>query len=416
MIDIVISGGGLSGVAAAIAAARMGSDVLLIERYGFVGGMATAGLVNPFMPYWEWKPNYICDMQKQVNAGIYEEILQELMKVGGLHNDRQVFDEEFLKLVLDRMLSKYGVKRLYHTIVIDVLTENNHIKAIEIANKSGKSKIEAKYFIDTTGDADVAYRAGCEYRSGREEDGKCQPMTLCCRIANVDKALLDMNEVNEKYKAAKERGEIKNPREDILVFSHMAENILHFNSTRILNRSAVDAQDLTEAEAEGREQVNELFNFLKNNFKAFANSIMVMTAPQIGIRETRRIVGDYTITGDDILNAAKFEDSIARGTYPLDMHSPTGEGGVMKFIPNHEYYTIPYRALIPKGIDNLIVAGRPISSTHEAHSAYRVMPICTCIGEGAGVAAGIAVKENCSFRQVNVKEIQEVLSQNNALY
>jgi len=244
-------------------------------------------------------------------------------------------------------------------------------------------------------------------------------MTLCFRLADVDTDKFDPESrelVNEKYKEYKDKGIIKNPREDVLTFEHIVDDIIHFNSTRIVGRSAVDVEDLTAAEIEAREQMYELYQFMKNNIPGFENSKLLMSAPQIGVRESRRIVGEYVITEEDLLNTIKFEDSIARGTYPVDIHNPSGTGTVLKDVPYGDYYTIPYRALIPLGVNNLIVAGRPISSTHEAHSAYRVMPICASIGEGAGIAASVAFNKKISFKEVDSKDIHNLLDKYEALY
>lgn len=418
--DIIVSGGGLSGVAAAVAAAREGAKVLLIERYGFLGGMATAALVNPFMPYAVWKASWQYDWREKVNQGIFREILSDLNDLGGLHPNNQTFNEEILKLTLDRMMKKYCIDVLLHSFISEVDREENKIKSVTVVNKSGHFKYEANYFIDSTGDADVSYLAGCEYKIGRDIDNLCQPMTLCFRIANVDMTKYDREKskamVNAKYKEYREKGLIKNPRENVLTFGHVVDGVVHFNSTRIINKSAVDSEDLTKAEVEAREQMYELYLFMKNNIPGFENSKILMSATQIGVRESRRIVGEYTVTEEDLLAVRKFEDSIARGTYPVDIHNPSGTGTVLKDIPYGEYYTIPYRALLPKGVDNLIVTGRPISSTHEAHSAYRIMPICTSIGEGAGSAASIAVKKNISFKSVDYNEIHSLLDKYKALY
>lgn len=418
--DIVVTGGGLSGVAAAIASAREGAKVLLIEQYGFLGGMATAGLVNPFMPYAVWKARWEYDWEDKVNQGIFKEILKNLDAIGGLHGNNQTFNEELLKLILDRMIKKYKINVLLHSFVSGVTVNSTNIHTIMVTSKSGITQFHAKYFIDATGDADVSALAGCEFKVGREGDRYCQPMTLSFRLANVDKERFNNNTnkqaMNEKFKDFKSKGLITNPREDVLIFEHMVEDALHFNSTRIVKKSAINVEELTEAEIEAREQVFELYIFLKENIPGFENSQILMTAPQIGVRESRRIVGEYTIVEDDLLSAKKFQDSIARGTYPIDIHNPSGSGTVLKDIPYGDYYTIPYRALIPKGIDNLIVAGRPISATHEAHSAFRIMPICCSIGEGAGVAAAIAVKKKVSFRDISSDEIHVVLDSHCALY
>jgi hypothetical protein len=418
--DVIVSGGGLSGIAAAVSAAREGLNVLIIEQYGFLGGMATAGLVNPFMPYSLRKEDGDHDISKKVNLGIFKKILDDLDNIGGLHKNQLTFNEELLKLVLDRIIKKYAVHVLFHSIVSGVKRQESKITSVIVTNKSGISEYNADFFIDSTGDADLCKLAGCKYKVGRDEDGYCQPMTLCFRIGNIDNKGFnnkwDTAGINKKYKELKEKGLIKNPREDVLIFLHMVDSVLHFNSTRIIKKSALNAEDLSAAEIEARQQVFELYCFLKENIQGFENCQLLMTAPQIGVRESRRITGEYILTQNDLLEAKKFDDSIARGTYPIDIHNPSGSGTIIKAIPFGDYYTIPYKALIPKGLDNLIVAGRAISSTHEAHSAYRIMPICTCIGEGAGTATAIAFKNSIPYKEVNAEEIHSLLTKYGALY
>ena len=418
--DVIVAGGGLSGVAAAIAAAREGAGVLLVEQYGFMGGMATAGLVNPFMPYAIWKASWKYDWNEKVNQGIFREILRELDDLEGLHDNNQTFNEELLKLVLDRLIRKYGIKVLFHSFVSGAKRHNNKLQSVTVTNKSGNNEYCAEYFIDATGDADLSALAGCEFNLGREVDNLCQPMTLCFRIANVELDKFDWRknkeEINKTYKEFKNKGIIKNPREDVLIFEHMVKGIVHFNSTRVTGKISIKVEDLSEAEMQAREQVYELYTFMKENISGFENCQLLMSAPQIGIRESRRIVGEYTITEEDLIGARKFEDSIARGTYPVDIHNPSGSGTVLKDIPYGDYYTISYKALIPRGINNLIIAGRPISSTHEAHSAYRIMPICTCIGEGAGTATAIALKEKAAFRDVDYKKIHSLFNKYGVLF
>ena len=418
--DLIVAGGGLAGVCAAVAAAREGARVLLIEKYGCLGGMATAGLVNPFMAYALWVKKWSYDWEKKVNRGIFEEIIKELKALEGLHANNQTFNEELLKLVLDRLIIKNGISILLHSTVSKATVKENRLESILVTNKSGNTSYSAGYYVDATGDADLCALSGCDYKVGRESDGLCQPMTLCFRLAGVDDDAFslekDREKVNGIYKRFKEKQTMLNPRNDVLMFEHMANGVVHFNSTRIIGKSAIDAADLTQAELEGREQVYELYRFMKQNVEGFENCRLLMSAPQMGIRESRRITGEYTITKEDILSARKFEDSIARGTYPIDIHDPKGGGAVITDIPYGDYYTIPYRALAPKGIDNIIVAGRAISSTHEAHSAYRIMPICANIGEGAGIAAAIAAGKGLPFRNVDSLSIQKLLAGYGGVY
>ncbi|MCI8387610.1 MAG: FAD-dependent oxidoreductase [Clostridiales bacterium] len=408
--DVVVAGGGLAGVFAAISAAREGMKVLLVEKYGFLGGMATAGLVNPFMSFYERKSGRLA------NAGLFAEMLKRMYEAGGNNSPKSaMYNEEYMKLVLDRMVIEAGVKVLFHSLLSDVERDGRVIKSITISTPQGNIKISAPIFIDATGDADLSAFAGLEYKLGRDEDGLCQPMTTCFRLTNVDWSRYDAQKANALYKEYQEKGLIKNPRENILVFRYPINNIMHLNTTRIVGKNPCNVEDLTESEMTAREQVFEMHKFLKENIEGMENCEVVAIAPEIGIRESRRIVGHYTITEDDVLNAAKHDDRIARATYDIDIHNPAGTGTYIRHVPDNDYYTIPYRALIPVGADNLIVAGRPISSTHAAHSSFRVMPITSCIGEAAGAAAALMRKHDAKSLDIQMKELQDILTDRGAL-
>lgn len=400
--DLVVCGGGLSGIAAAIQAKRSGVEkVLIIERYGFLGGMPTSGLINPFMPY--WKTGTPVKAGGQLVFGIFDEILDELAKIGAICEERVHFDAEGMKIVLQRMCKKEGVELLLHTLVEQAHLKENRIVAVRIANKSGIEFIAGDAFIDCTGDADLAHICGVPWKKGREEDGHCQPMTMSFRMANVDRDTMPSNgRINELYDEAKARGEVTNPREDVLYFDVMQRDVVHFNTTRIVMHDAVDARSLTDAELLGREQVWEMVNFLKKDVPGFENAYLQMTATQIGMRESRRIVGEYVLTGDEVIAQARFDDAICRFAYPIDIHNPTGTGTIIRHLPKGGYYEIPYRCLVPKHIINLLVAGRPISSDHQAHSSLRVMPACVAMGQAAGMAAADKIKNNIpSFKEVD---------------
>ena len=401
---VIVCGGGLTGVAAAVGAARMGINVLLVERYGFLGGMATNGLVQPFMTYRAGGKEIIC--------GIFQEILERLKKKNAL-KDGHIFDSEVMKLILDELVLESNVNLLLHTFVANVEVKGNSLTGIYVENKSGREKIEAKVFVDATGDGDIAARSGTPFDKGRRKDKLMQPMTLSFRMGNVNRSKMpDRNTINEIYLRAKERGEISNPREDVLWFNTPRDEVIHFNTTRVIKRDSTDADDLTAAEIEGRKQVWKMVNFLKNHVLGFENSYLLMIAPQIGPRESRRIIGEYIMTANDIVEARKFSDVVARGSYGIDIHNPAGTGTDLRYLKPGTSYDIPYRSLIPLRIDRLLMAGRCISSTHEAHSAIRIMPICTAIGHAAGVAAAITVRKNAIPRKLMVTDLQrELLNQ-----
>lgn len=414
--NVIIAGGGFAGVGAALAAARNGLKVMLIERGNCFGGAAVTGLINPFMPFWS---NATPDGEKKrfyLSAGIFREILNNLSEAGALGANEMTFDEEYLKLLLNRMITHAGITPLFHSYVTGADMNGGIVNTITVANKSGNTQFAADYFIDATGDGDIAALSGFPFRIGRDKDGLCQPMTLCFRLANVDMEAFSRSRssINPLYKELREQGKIKNIREDVLYFYTLTDGIVHFNSTRIVRRNPVDAFDLTEAEIEVREQVFELHNFLRERIDGFQNSRLIMTAPQIGVRESRKIDGEYILTGEDLIACIKFEDSIAAGNYDIDIHNPEGSGTSHYYFKDGEYYTIPYRCLIPKGSKNLLVAGRCISATHEAQASIRIMPIVCCLGEAAGTAAAVAHKSGSALSEANVAEIQGLLRANGA--
>ena len=415
--DLTVIGGGFAGTAAAISAAVSGLNVLLIEKSNCLGGAAVNGLVNPFMPYWTDIYENNNKSRLYLNRGIFKDILNALASFGALDKNEMTFNEEYLKLILNRMVKKERIDILFHSYLTDTSKDNETIKSVTVVNKSGKMTFEADYFIDATGDADLSVLCGCPYRLGREPDGVCQPMTLCFRVANVDKAAYAKSKpkINVLYNEMQKQGKIKNIRENVLIFDNLINGVLHFNSTRIIRKNPVDAFDVTEAEIEAREQAFELFNFLVENIDGFQNSQLSMTAMETGVRESRMINGKYLLTGDDVINCKKFDDSIAAGNYDIDIHNPDGSGTDIRSLPKGEYYTIPYRSLIPIGVNNLLVAGRCMSATHEAQASIRIMPIVCCIGEAAGVAAHVAHENAVGFNDVDVDKVQEILKKRGAV-
>ena len=385
--------------------------MLLIEKSNCLGGAAVNCLVNPFMPYWADGSSDGSKTKFYLNQGIFREILNALASFKALGKNEMTFNEEYLKLILNRMVKNESIDVLFHSYLTDAVINNETVESVTVANKSGKMTFTAKYFIDATGDADLAVLCGCPYRLGREGDSLCQPMTLCFRVANVDleKFAESRPAINALYNEMQRRGVIKNVRENVLIFDNLIDGVLHFNSTRVVKKNPVDAFDVTEAEFEAREQVFELFGFLVDHIDGFQNSQLCMTAMETGVRESRMITGRYVLTGEDVMKCIKFDDSVAAGNYDIDIHNPDGGGTHIRRLPKSEYYTIPYRCLVPAGVTNLLAAGRCISATHEAQASIRIMPIVCCIGEAAGVAAGVALNGASGFDNADVKKIQDIL-------
>lgn len=399
--NLIVAGGGISGVFASVAAAREGLKVLLIEKNGFLGGSMFMSLVYPFMCY-KTKGKVLSD-------GLFTEMLERNKE----YNDT---GWETYKKVFDDMVTEAGVDVLFHSTVYNANTEDRKIKSLDVSTKSGVMQFEADFFIDTTGDGELIEMTGCDYQLGRESDGLCQPMTTCFRMCGVDipKFIEDKDMIMEKYKLYQSEGKIINPRENILIFLGLGDGIVHFNTTRIVKHNPVDPFEITKAEMLGRKQVFEMVEFLKETSTAFKNSTLVTVAQHIGVRESRKLKGVHVLTAEDLTNFVRFEDTIALGNYGIDIHNPAGTGTTQYHLKEGEYYNIPYRSLLPKEYDNMLVAGRCISAAHEAHSAVRIMPICASMGQAAGTAIAVAHNSGTNTHTVDVKAVQKKLLENGA--
>lgn len=409
--DVAVIGGGFAGVAAAISAAREGARVVLLEKGNSLGGAAVNCLVNPFMP----NHTRLGGQLAQLSRGLFAEIKEKLDQRGAMYIGC-VFDEEELKFLLNDMVRKAGVDVLFRAYLTSVQRDGDRIASLSFATISGVIDLSADYYVDATGDAQVAFLAGCPTVLGREGDHLCQPMTLCFRVGNVDTERFGGSKaaLQEAYRKALANGELINPRENILVFPTTVPNVLHFNTTRVVKLDPTSVYDVSAAEMLARDQVREVYAFMKIHAEGLENSFLLSTAAEIGVRESRMIVGDYVLTEADCRAFRKFGDAIAACNYDIDIHNPEGSGTSHYYFPEGEYYTIPYRSLIPTGVSNMLVAGRCISSDHGAQASYRIMPVVCCIGEAAGSAVGLAVKQNCTVREIDVKELQNELKRNGA--
>ena len=451
--DVLVVGGGPAGLGAAIGAAEAGARVILAERYGFLGGNATAALVMPLMSFHTSRPfqerrNLSVQAQSStpllptdhgpgepVVAGVLKRLLERLVSVGGaippsLSTGYVVpFDPEWFKLVALEMLNEAGVHYLMHAFASAVLEEagSKSVGGAVFETKSGPVVIRARVVVDCTGDADLAVQAGAPYEVGRA-DGLAQPMTLMFRMSEFDKAGFQkyVSENPSQWRGvhglwnlvreASRHGDLELPREDILFFATPHEGEVSVNSTRVTRVLGTDVWDLSYAECVSRYQMREIAEFLRRYVPGFEKSYAVQSGVNIGVRETRRIVGEYQLDADDVLNARKFDDAIARGSYPVDIHNPAGTGTLLKRLPPGEAYDIPLRCLVPQKTENLLVAGRCISGTHEAHSSYRVMPIVMATGQAAGVCAALAARTGRPARTVPAAEVQaELLRQGASL-
>ena len=435
--DVLVVGGGPAGLGAALGAANAGVRVILAERYGFLGGNATAALVMPLMSFHTQQPR----REKHgattllptdhgpgepVVAGALTTLLERLVKAGGaispsLKTGYVVpFDPEIFKLVALDLLDEARVDFLFHAFATNVFASDGK-RNVVFETKSGPLVIRAHVVIDCTGDGDVAARAGAPYEIGREEDGLVQPMTLMFRITEFDHAGFDaylkqhpdqwrgVHGLWDLIRKAAAEGKLQLPREDMLFFATTHEREVSVNSTRVTKVLGIDVWDLSFAEWEGRRQMRQIAAFLRRYVPGFEKGYVVQSGVNIGVRETRRILGDYQLTADDILQARKFPDVIARSTYPVDIHNPEGTGTLLKRLPPGEAYDIPLRSLLPREVEGIIVAGRCISGTHEAHSSYRVMPVSMATGQAAGVCAALAVHRKKTPRAISAADVQNEL-------
>lgn len=435
--DVVVSGGGPAGINAAIAAGRAGAKTLLVERYGFLGGMSTVALVYPWM-------TFHTESGKQVIKGIAQEIIDRLIDCGGspghlrdtvgFTNTVTPYHPEKYKILALELLEEAGVDVLVHSFVDKVEVENNQISSINLTTKSGHIHVSAKQFVDTTGDADIAFLAGAPCLKGRDSDNKTQPMTMKFRMRGVDltrvkkemkanpsnfykktpvKELdeLPLTGIQGFYKEWNESGVPIN-RDQVLFFAGPEEDEVLVNCTRVQGLDGTDVFDLTQGEKEGRKQVLMMAEFLQKKIPGFEKASISAVGSQIGIRETRRIDGEYALTLQDVIAGEKYDDTIALSGYPIDIHDPTGKGVQANDVEGDGSYGIPYRCLVPKKIENLLVGGRCISTTHEALATTRLTPSCMATGQAAGTAAALSIQENVSPRDLNINKLKAYLVEN----
>ncbi len=400
--DVVVVGGGPGGLGAAVGAARQGAHTLLVERYGCLGGMATVGLVNPFMH------NHIDG--RRLDSGVHQDWCHKMEEMGGLLPDGVTFNAEIAKLAAEQLCLEAGVDLLYHAFFGTAVMDGRCIDALVFATKSGPVGVRGYVYVDATGDGDVAARAGCPFEYGRPEDGLCQPMTTCFDMGGVDLSRLpDGAEINRLFLQAKADGRLSCPRENCLWFRTTQPDRIHFNTTRIVRHHATDVESLSAAEREGRRQVIEYLDWLRSDVPGFENAYLLALAQHVGVRESRRILGEKYLTRAEAEAFAKFPDGICRCRYPIDIHSPTGGGTELVVFPPGEWYEIPYGCIVPLGVDNLLVGGRPISVDHAVHASMRVMPPACTVGQAAGVAAAMACARGVKPRDLDGVEVKQAL-------
>ncbi|MBF2053537.1 MAG: FAD-dependent oxidoreductase [Candidatus Sericytochromatia bacterium] len=425
--DVLVVGGGSAGAAAAIAAARSGARTLLVEQQGFLGGTSTGALVAPMMA------NHL---QKQpLNQGIYLEVLEQLLATGDadIYKDGNAgwFNPEMLKITLESLAVEAGVDIWFHTWLADALVRDGVLRGAIVETKAGRGVIEASCCIDASGDADLAFRAGVPMVVGRADDGQNQPMALRFNLGHVDlqRAMQYFAELGEfewtdssrnpdiplwttactwdkswplspVFAQAVANGDLS--EDDAAYFQIFTlpgrPGEVAFNCPRLDGiTDALDPHERNKVQLQGKQRILKLWRFCRRYLPGFEHSYIAQIAPMIGVRESRRIVGEYVLTSDDFFAARKFEDAIARNNYPIDIHARDKKGG-LHFMAQGDYHEIPFRCLVPLQVENLLVAGRCLSADFAAQGAVRIIPNCYAMGQAAGVAAALATQQALSPR------------------
>lgn len=415
--DVIVAGGGPAGIAAAVSAARAGARTALVERYGILGGMLTSGHVQPILG-------------RAQGRTMYDEIV-ELLTEGHedapkmvTRNGREIgFDLEEAKYRLLKLCVDNGVYVYLQTVVADVLKENDRVTGVKICTPMGLCDLKAAVVVDSTGDGFVAALAGAPFEMGRGSDGKCQPVTLEFTVDNVDESvgitawggsdpvtLPDGTRYSDACKAANARGEL--PENVTIVRLHRTANPgeRNVNATQVNGRNSLTVEGIVESELLLRQQVQPIMEFLRKTAPGFANARVKSSASTLGVRETRRFVGEYVISDSDVETGARFDDVVVhKAWFLIDIHNPAGGGQAEKRSQPAIPYDIPYRSLVPLKIDGLLLSGRNISGTHRAHASYRVMGVAMATGQAAGTAAALCAREGCMPRELDYRKIQQVL-------
>ena len=447
-VDVLVAGGGSAGWHAAVSAARAGAKTLLVERYGSLGGTVTNAMVQPFMSYHDPVGNAVV-------GGIWQEMVDKLTSLGttpgslesstgkppwGKKPTLTPFDPEAVRFVAQELVLTSGAELLLHTMVVDTIVENSQLRGLIVENKSGRQAILAKCVVDATGDADVAALAGAPFVMGRESDGLSMPMSLYIKMGGVDysevakyleanpeefrwwaypKVAPDASDEFEKnpvtvsgflslVKEARDSGELYLGRETVNILPCPLKGEAVLNCTRVGLLDPTNAKDLTTAEVEARRQAMSVVAFAKRRLPGFKNSKLVSIASTIGVRESRRIIGEHILSLEEIIEGAEVGDSIARSAYNADIHNPQDDKSTWYQIKDS--YGIPYRSLVPLEIDNLLVAGRCISATHEAAASTRMTPNVAATGEAAGLAAAMSVESGIVARSIDTDELRARLT------
>ncbi|MBH5401047.1 FAD-dependent oxidoreductase [Bradyrhizobium sp. CNPSo 4010] len=424
--EVVVLGGGPAGIVAAAAAARAGRKTLLIERYGFLGGMGTAAGVTNFCGL----HGNVHGEHRRLVQGLASELLARIDRLNGLNAPHlilgkvfaQAYDTAAYKIAADELLVSHKVNILFHALGAGVVMgDNRRIDAMLVETKAGRQAVRAEIFIDCSGDGDLAVWAGAPFEIGDEHGHPLYP-SMMLRLNGIDpvkagEAWRTIPQLMEKAVAA---GTHAFPRKSAIVRPQKSGIEWRVNFTQVAREdghaiNGIEPDDLTRGEIEGRKQALAAYEFLRSAVPGFEKSYIVDLPPQLGIRETRRIRGGYQLSGEDVLGCASFADSIGVNGWPIEAHVPGDVVFTFPPIPESRGYNeLPYRMLVPEGVDNLLVAGRCASMTHEGQSAARVSGACFAMGEAAGSAAALALSGNRIPREIPIEKLQETLKQQGA--
>jgi hypothetical protein len=422
--DVVVLGGGPAGIAAAAAAGAQGRRTLLVERYGFLGGMGTAAGVTNFCGL---HANVHGEV-RQVVHGVADEVLARLARLDGLNPPHAIFgrtmaqayDTAAYKCAADDLLLGRGVALLFHAFACAVVKTDGAIDALVVETKSGRTAVRGRVFIDCSGDGDLAALADAPYEVGDGAGNLLYP-TMMFRLNGVDPVTAGdaWRTVPALMEAAERAGRAKFPRKGGIVrpMAHPAEwrvNITQVKSANGRALNGVDADELSAGEIEGRRQALEVFDFLKREAPGFAEAYIVDMPPQLGIRETRRVAGRYQLTGEDVLACASFRDTIGVNGWPIEAHVAGDVAWRWPEAGSRGFNHLPYRMLVPPGISNLLVAGRCASMSHEGQSAARVSGGCFVMGEAAGCAAHLSLAGNGAAGDIDIAALQRLLERGGA--
>jgi hypothetical protein len=417
--QVVVLGSGSAGSTAAIAAARAGADTLLVERYGFLGGTSTM-VLDTFYGFYTPADNAI-----RVVGGIPWEIVERLYSYDRVierpssygAGQAVTYDPTTLKVVWEQAAQAVGARLLLHTFCVDVLMEDGRVAGLVVAGKKGLGLIKGQVFVDASGDADLVFRSGAPFEAAGTDGQPAQSLTTTFRLGNVDyeqAKTVNHADLVSRMKEANLSGDYRLPREEGSVHRTPIEGVVATNMTRVSYVDGTDPVELTKAEVEGRKQALEYTRFLREQIPGYEQAYLMNFSTQIGIRETRRIWGEYRLTRDDVLNARKFDDAVAQCGAPIEDH--IGSSTRWEYVPEGGTYDIPYRALLPQNVGNLLVAGRCLSADHDAHASVRSMGQCMAMGQAAGTAAALSARLDVSPRELDIITLQDRLRADGALF